>query len=465
MKSKTTGFLFIFLVLMLGSQSAFSETVDMLWQVGIARADITPTDSLWLAGYAARDHGAVGTLHKIWAKALALQDAKGNRGVLVTADLLGFPKQISDAIRKKCQEKFGLERRQIILSCSHTHTGPVLQGSLSDIYFYSNQQQKMIDKYSDCLENDVVNLVGRALEKMTPARLSAGNGVVRFQINRRNNPANTLTSQTDLNGPNDYAVPVLAISQTDSNLLAVTFGYACHPTVLNSYQWSGDYPGFAQLELEKRFPGATALFFQGCGADQNPLPRRSVSLARQYGEELASAVSRVLEDGRSSLSSELKMACTEVPLLLNKPPDEETLQKIVSEEKGYRKKWAQRMLDKLQQGEPFKCSYPYTLQVWKIGNQALFVLGGEVVIDYAIRLKRIFGENIFVMAYANDVMAYIPSARILREGGYEGTESQIVYGLPATWRADTENKILNAAIDLAVSIGVPIPETPLIREE
>lgn len=61
-------------------------------------------------------------------------------------------------------------------------------------------------------------------------------------------------------------------------------------------------------------------------------------------------------------------------------------------------------------------------------------LGGEVVIEYSIVLKQIFGQDIFVLGYSNDVMAYIPSATILGEGGYEGATSQMVYGLPGTWK-------------------------------
>ena len=75
------------------------------------------------------------------------------------------------------------------------------------------------------------------------------------------------------------------------------FGYACHPTVLDGYEWSGDYPGFAQIELEKSYPGTVAMFFQGTGADMNPLPRRTVPLAQQYGEELAAAVQEGFKRG------------------------------------------------------------------------------------------------------------------------------------------------------------------------
>ena len=436
-----------------------------LWQVGVARVDITPTDSLWLAGYASRDHAAEGTLHRLWVKALALKDQNGNRGVLITTDLLGFPKNISDKIFERCEKRYQLAKSQIILSSSHTHTGPVLRESLYNIYPLSDEHIEMIDSYSRQLENDIVTLIGQAFENMVSAQLFTGNGVVRFQVNRRNNNSSTLSTQTDLNGPNDFAVPVLQVRQTNGTLLATAFGYACHPTVLNSYHWSGDYPGFAQLALENQFPGTTALFFQGCGADQNPLPRRSKSLARQYGHELAAAVERVINDKSEPIPSDLRTGYSEVELFFTAHPTRETLEKIATDTSvRYRQKWAKQMLGKLERGESLPTSYPYPVQIWKLGNQSIFSLGGEVVVDYAIQLKRIFGQDVFVLGYCNDVMAYIPSTRVLREGGYEGAGAQIVYELPATWKADVETRIIHKVVQLAKETGIQMPESKLFPE-
>jgi neutral ceramidase len=96
----------------------------------------------------------------------------------------------------------------------------------------------------------------------------------------------------------------------------------------------------------------------------------------------------------------------------------------------------------------FSASYPYPVQLWQLGDQLIFSLGGEVVIEYAIKLKEIYGQNIFVLGYSNDVMSYIPSSRILLEGGYEGERSQKTYGLPASWAPNIETKILNAFMEL-----------------
>lgn len=445
----------------------FGRALSVTWQVGVARTDITPSESMWMAGYGARDHPSEGTMHPLWAKALVLQDAGGHQGVIVTSDLLGFPRDISNQIRERITESHGLSKARIILNSSHTHSGPVIGNSLHDVYPLDSEQFGKIARYSARLEDQVVALVDSAFHHLQPAELYAGNGVVRFQVNRRNNEAGTLPAITDLNGPNDYAVPVLKIVNPAGDLLAVLFGYACHATVLSGYNWCGDYPGFAQIALEKDHPGATAMFFQGCGADQNPLPRRTVALAEQYGRELSAAVDRILVEFTEEdepLTADLSTAYQEIPLGFTTPPSDKELQSFAENTEGYQHRWAERMLRERSQGKTARTSYPYPVQVWKIGAQPLVALGGETVVDYAVELKRILGQDIFVLGYSNDVMSYIPSVRILREGGYEGAQSQIVYGLPSTWSADIQNRIISAVLRLANEAGVELPESPILRE-
>jgi hypothetical protein len=429
------------------------------WKAGVARVIITPEQSIWMAGYASRDHPSEGTLHDLWAKALAIEDASGERAVLITTDLVGFPKHMSDSIRDRLEVMFNLSRAQIILNSSHTHSGPdLMKSGRSYLYGLDSNQLERIEQYSIRLIDQIVKLVGEALNSLQSVQLYAQNGVTRFQVNRRNNSELTLKRQTELHGPNDYAVPVIKVVTDDGDVMAIAFGYACHATVLNIYKWSGDYPGFAQLELEKLHPGVTALFFQGAGGDQNPLPRRTVALAQQYGRELAAAVDRVLNEDMQKLPSNLSTAYSEIELELTTPPTKNELLKMAEEFSGYQKRMALRLLEKIEMGESMRTSYPYPVQVWNLGNQPLVSLGGEILIDYSIRLKRIFGENIFVLGYSNDVMAYIPSVRVLREGGYEGERSQMIKGLPSTWKANIESLIIQEVLKLAKEVEISIPE-------
>ena len=434
--------------------SAQNSSINYNWKAGVSSVKITPSEAMPMAGFASRTHSSEGMLHDIWAKALIIEDSKGKRAVMVSSDLLGFPKIMSDPIRDRIKAQYGLGRDQILLNSSHTHSGPVIGDALTDVYLLDNQQVASVINYSKKLEDQIVKLVGDAIKNMEPVELYSQNGVTRFQVNRRNNSANLLTQLTELQGPNDFAVPVLKAVTAKGDLKAIAFGYACHPTVLSGYDWSGDYPGFAQIELEKDHPGTTALFFQSSGADQNPLPRHTVPLAKQYGRELAAAVDRVLEEDMRKLPSNLITSYSELDLPLATSPTEAELTKIInSAGAAYQKRWAQRFLTKLKAGEKLITSYPYPVQVWSIGNLPLVSLGGELLVEYGIKIKQMLGEDTFVYGYSNDVMSYVPSSTVLKEGGYEGEAAHTVYGLPSKWQVGVESRILNEVIRLAEKNG------------
>jgi len=203
-------------------------------------------------------------------------------------------------------------------------------------------------------------------------------------------------------------------------LKAIVFGYACHATTLSINQWSGDYPGFTQIALEEKHPDAVAMFFQGCGADQNPLPRRTVELCRGYGRQLADAVEAVLAGRLQPLPPRLQTAFEFVELPYGEHPTEEGL-KTLAEKNNYQGRWAQRILNTLYQGVRLPASYAeFPVQVWRLGDGQLWIsLGGEAVGDCALALKQAYGASTWVNGYTNDVMSYIPSSRLLKEGGYE----------------------------------------------
>lgn len=452
---------FLFILTIIQTHQLDAQNLDKGWQAGVAKVDITPGEAMWMAGYGARESASTGTIHKLWAKALVIQDAQGHHGVLITMDLLGIPQKISADVRAGLQSALGLEKSQIILNSSHTHSGPVLSNALFDIYPLTSKEIRKIDRYSEVLVSQIIELVQSAHAQLEPVRIFSGNGVTRFQVNRRNNTEGTLIKQTSLEGPNDHAVPVLKVTKSDGSMMAIAFGYACHPTVLDTTLVSGDYPGFAQLALEQTHEGTMALFFQGAGADQNPLPRRSIPLARQYGRTLAAAVDRVLEEDMVELDPMLKTAYREIPLDLNVPPSVESLEELCESSSAYQARWARRLLGQTKSGATFPENYPFPLQVWKMGNQAIFTLGGETVVGYAIRLKEIFGYDSIIMGYTNDVMSYIPTAKILREGGYEGASAQIVYGLHGTWKYNIESMILENMVQLAKEVNIVPADNPL----
>jgi len=418
------------------------------WKAGVAKANITPEKPMWMAGYASRDHAAEGKLTDLWAKALVLEDPTGRRAVLITLDLVGIDRPLSQSICSGLIKRHNLKRDQIAINCSHTHTGPVVARNLRPMHYLmlSDEQKKLIDDYASFLEQQVLAVVDEAIKNLSPGEIAWGSGQATFATNRRNNKeamVPELRERGRLQGPVDHDVPVLAVRSPEGKLRAVAFGYACHATVLSSYQWSGDYPGFAQMELEKLHPEAVALFWAGCGADQNPLPRRSVELAQHYGRTLAGAVEAVLGAPMTPVTGDLATTYQEIDLPFGTLPTRDEIARDVQSKDKYVAARATMLQEEFSAGRELKGSYPYPVSVWKIGPDVQWVfLGGEVVVDYALRLKaELSGRKTWVASYSHDVMAYIPSRRVLTEGGYEGGGAMVYYGLPGAWSPEVEERI------------------------
>lgn len=418
------------------------------WKAGAARAQITPVEPMWMAGYASRDRPAEGKSTDLWAKALALEDEEGHRAILLTLDLVGISRTLSVAVCERITKRFGLQRSSIAICTSHTHSGPVVGKNLAPMHYelVSANARQSIEQYADRLLVTMINLVGEALEDLEPCTLQHGVGEATFAINRRNNPQPEVPARRaagTLVGPVDHDVPVLAI-RSDDKFKAVVFGYACHATVLSWMQWSGDYPGHAQIELEQRLPDCQAMFWAGCGADQNPVPRRTNELAKHYGRRLADAVESVLLTSKMAVvEPSLDTTFSTIDLELGQLPTPDELRQVEKSGNRFEQSRARLLLSQIAAGKPLLQTYPYPIEVWKLGADLRWVmLGGEVVVDYALRLKSELEGHVWVAGYSNDVMAYIPSRRVLREGGYEGASSMVYYGLPTLWAPTIENAIV-----------------------
>ncbi|CAN5585077.1 neutral/alkaline non-lysosomal ceramidase N-terminal domain-containing protein [soil metagenome] len=428
------------------------------WKAGVGRAVITPKQPMWLSGYASRTHPSEGKLQDLHAKVLALDDGKGNVGLLITLDLVGITREFSNSLRVQIDRRWHISAANILLSVSHTHSGPAIEGNLATMYALDEKQARLVHEYRLALEANILDAVAKALAGREPVTLSWGIGTADFAVNRRANKeaeVPRLRKEGLLKGPTDHDVPVLAVYRPNRQLLAVAFGYACHATVLDGYLWSSDYPGAAQAALEAAHPGATALFWAGCGADQNPLPRRQAAHVEQYGKALAASVDAVLATSLPELEPGLATAAADIDLPFAALPTRVEIDRNLRSTDRFVAARAKLLLEQIQREGTLRPSYPYPFSVWRLGKALTWVgLGGEVVVDYALRLKKELGPGpVWVTAYANDVMAYIPSRRVLDEGGYEGGGAMVYYGLPASWGPRVEDLIVDAVRTQARKLG------------
>ncbi|HUS06578.1 MAG TPA: neutral/alkaline non-lysosomal ceramidase N-terminal domain-containing protein [Bryobacteraceae bacterium] len=423
----------------------FSITCSLhaAWQAGAAAVDITPTEPIWLAGYAARTKPSEAVRRPIHVKALALKDDSGALSVAVTLDLVGFRREMIEPIAARAAKELHIEREHLLFNASHTHSAP-LTGDTS-VYagimgVYREKQQAVVARYTERLPGLIYEAIAKSVANLRPAAVSYGVGEAGFAVNRRR-----LISR-DYPGPVDPDVPVLAARGPDGSVIALLFGYACHNTIMDDYTVHGDYAGYAQQELEQRFPGAVALFVQGAGADANPLPRRKAEHLQRYGATLADAVEQVVAGRMKPLAGRIQ-AAIEFPQVSFQGPFDRSrwLEEAASKEKPVAAH-GNRMLAILDRGDKIPESRPYAVEVWRMGDAlTLIALSGELTVDYALRFKSQYGAaTTWVAGYSNDVFGYIPSLRVWKEGGYEGGEAFRFSNFPGRFSPDIEDRISEA---------------------
>ena len=419
---------------------ALASVVPAAWQAGAASVLITPDEPVWMAGYAFRDKPSASIRQPIHAKALALRES-GVISVLVTLDLVGIRRTMAEAIAVRVAERHKIPRQRILFNASHTHSAP-LTGEAVTSYRYRMGADAAgylaaVDRYTKALPAKIEQAIDEAIAGLAPATLHFDQGYAGFAVNRRR------VGHREFPGPVDHDVPVLAVKSADGALRAVLFGYACHSTVMGDYAISGDYPGYAQAALEQRHPGTVALFLQGAGADQNPLPRRKVEHLQRYGDTLADAVDEVLAGKMRLVAGPLTAALEFTELQFATPPTRQQYEARLQSKDEIERLHARRMMDTLDRDGRINDKVLCPIQAWRFGDAfTLLALAGELVVDYSLRFKAQYGwDRTWVAGYSNDVFGYIPSARVLREGGYEGGEAFRFSAFPGAFAADVEDRV------------------------
>jgi hypothetical protein len=430
---------------------------DAVWKVGIAEAKITPDMPVVMSGYGGRTKPFEKVAADLYVKAMVLDDSAGQRGVIVTSDLLGFSAAVAEPICARITKKTGLKREQILLNSSHTHAGPALSVKASAKDPPGEAQRTL--EYTRQLQDKVVEVVVQATKQMAPAKLSLGSGVIHFAMNRREFTPDRVILGVNPRGLADRSVPVLRINDADGKMRAVLFGAATHGTTLgaDNYQLCGDYAGFAQSHVQDKYPKAHAMFMLGCAGDSNPYPRGTMDMTKTHGKTLGEEVCRVLEGKMRPIHGPLKIAFGKAELPLQALPREK-LEALAKDKRHPQNFAAGQMLAVLDKGDKLPTTYPCPLTVWQFGKDLTLVgMSGEVVVDYVSFLEKALGPNqLWIAGYCNDVFGYLPSARVLSEGGYE-TRGLYAGGV-GVFDPRAEQVVVDRVRHLAKQAGRKLPE-------
>jgi hypothetical protein len=426
------------------------------WQAGAAAVNITPQESIWLAGYAARTQPSQSVRLPIHAKALALKDDTGAVFIVVSLDLVGIRREMADDIAARAAKELAIPRERILFNASHTHSAPLV-GDISSysqaLGRYAEAQKPVLARYAAELPNLIYKAIAESVANLQPATVLFEQGYAGFAVNRRR------VGHREYPGTVDPDVPVLAISNSEGRISAILFGYACHNTVMGDYTIHGDYAGYTQHYLEQRFPGALALFVQGAGADANPLPRGKPEHLERYGATLADAVEQVIKGKMKPLSGPIRAAVDLQEVAFEGPFSRDRWDQEAASQNARIASHGRRMLGLLESKGAVPQTRPYTVQAWQFADElTLIALAGELTVDYAIKFKARYGPNsTWVAGYSNDVFGYIPSLRVWKEGGYEGGEAFLFSGFPGRFIPDIEERITAAVERVVQSVRKKTP--------
>ncbi len=442
-------------VVMMSPPMAHGGTTDL--KIGIAAAKITPAKPIRMAGYASRKKPSEGVLLDLFAKAMAFEDSQGERGLLITADVIGFNAQVADFLCDSIAEETGLERRQIMLNPSHTHTGPVIGIPGATSYELEGEEAECVHQFAKTLAGKLTRISAEAIADLKPAKLSWGLGVTGIVMNRREFTDNGIRLGFNPRGYVDRSVPVLRVDTTNGELRAVVFGCACHNTTLTGQHFalSGDYAGFAQQYIEKQHPGVQAMFVIGCGGSANPHPRGTAEAAQVNGRSLGAEVCRVLSESLVRVQGPMQVMLEYADLPLEPVPSRDQLE-VMTKGPSYIAFNARQMLTALDQGEPLPTKYSAPFALWQFGDDlTLVAMSGEVVNGYVPLLESALGpRKLWIAAYANDCFGYLPTREVLEQGGYE---TRCLYTEPGFFAPNVEEVVIDKIVEMAKKSGRHLP--------
>jgi neutral ceramidase len=394
-------------------------------KVGIAQVDITPKPGVELSGFAARIQPSTGVLDALFAKALYLTDGK-ERLLWIHCDLVGFDRAIVLEFRDWARQRFGLAAGQVMLSATHTHSGPPTI-HLQECGLYDSGYVKL-------LQGHLREAAEAALGQTEDCEVVATEGQLELAVDRRQRASKHT----------DPRVAALGFRRSDGAFKAVVVNYAMHPVALGSSnrRISADMPGQAALRLSGQLPGHPAvLITNGACGNLNP-PGENVPYAQieAWGGQIADAVAARLAQTPPTSSVRLRVAACIFPLpldVLNLDGIEAFAQKALQDKKSvaewgdkYRRVveyWRSTLAAAVRAGRGIEHRDAELFAV-RLGNLVLMGANAEVFSEFTDWLRAGTKKKVCVVGYANGDMGYLPTQTAYAEGGYEVEVAHLFYG-------------------------------------
>ncbi len=418
-------------------------------QAGFAAVRITPPPGTRLSGFGDRDFGpagAAGIHDDLFVRALYLSQER--REVLIMGfDLLFFSRDEADRFKGAVGDRLGLPPADILLNTSHTHTGPKVGN-----WYYTPSDPLYLNE----LEKRIVEAAVQAKRKAAPATLWAGETQTSVPLSRRLKKSDgTILFAPSPDGPTYSRLPLALLKANDGSPVCLLFSVACHASTIKGDERanlvSADYPGAAAAELDRLLGKNCALFLQGAGGDAKAsIIGQGLKEWRAgtwedlaaIGKTLASEIDAARSAGLKEVKPGLRTALVEMSLPLGPAPGRDELLRIFggTKSKGQdaassdkaRMLWAEEQLSLIDRGFGLPAAAAVLVQGIELGPGLRLVgVEGELTADLGHLIHDFYGSGVtFPLGYSNGARMYLPSSRMIDEGGYE-VESYWEYRQPA----------------------------------
>ncbi|HHZ14029.1 MAG: neutral/alkaline non-lysosomal ceramidase N-terminal domain-containing protein [Caldicoprobacterales bacterium] len=368
-----------------------------------AKELITPDWPTRMSGFASRTSKSVGVYDDLYTRTLMIDDGE-KRILIITLDICMIERGFVNEVKGIIEERFGINGKDIMIHTVHTHAGPV--SSLA----YRESCHEVYDdtiKFREFLRERIIRCVERCLDSSREGYLEIGFGETYIGMDRRQKTPEGVRIGPNPEGEIDRKIFVMAIKDEEDRPRVILFTCPCHPVVLyhDNLYISADFPGAAISQINKKFPGAEAMFLQGAGADINPAVLVADDEYRDTfysdviftGNILANDVYNIMRCGMKKVIPELETCLERVPVFLD---EDATLEK-----------------DRVEATQ--ECEVK--VSVLKLSQEVRIIgLDGEVCNQVGVHISSLFDDGYtIVVGYANGYIGYIPTPQILAEGGYE----------------------------------------------
>jgi neutral ceramidase len=393
--------------------------------LGATQIDITPKPGVELSGFAARIQPSTGVLDPLFAKALYFVEGQ-TRLLWIHCDLVGFDRSIVLGFRRWAQDQLGLGEAQVMLSATHTHSGPCT--------IHLQEAGQYDPAYVEFLQGRLREAARAAMAHTESVVLVSVEGHLDLALDRRK----TASSHTD------PRVGALGFRRSDGSFAAVVANYPMHPVALGPQNRciSADIPGQAALTLARQIPGApVVLITNGACANLNP-PAENVPFAQieAWGKQVAEAVAPLLMQAPPQRETTLRVVTRVISLpldTLDAAGIESFAAKALQDEKSlvewgdkYRRvveHWRTSLTAELKGGRA-NGHREAELFLVRIGDTTLLGANAEVFSEFTDWLRRESGQKVYLIGYANGDLGYLPTRAAYQEGGYEVNVAHLFYG-------------------------------------